>query len=280
MKRTGTKVVASLAALAFALGLATAAHAQTPNPNGVHYSFYLFGDCNPTAATPPSPGAYSGGSYPSSFFIDDPVLFCGGFANLHIWQFSEDGGATTADFHNNSNFDFSADMTMTGGGVNGGEAGINIAPWWWAADGRINCRVPDGEVAVFGGRLPFYSFTAASGVHFALNTPIHLAMTYISGPTGPSASAPGKVKYDIVWLGTPYTSGYLALDEGNTSEDPPHGLWGILNPAHVGGFLQARTDPGNFNADLRATWNNVTYDNLQVVPTTTRSWGSVKALYR
>ena len=57
---------------------------------------------------------------------------------------------------------FSADVTLSGTGD--GEAGLQISPWWSPnVDGRFNVRTPDGEVACFGGRLPFYSFTGDQG---------------------------------------------------------------------------------------------------------------------
>ena len=50
-------------------------------------------------------------------YIDDSVLPCSGWANLHVWRFSEDGGANPAVFHNNSNFHFCADLVITGEGA-------------------------------------------------------------------------------------------------------------------------------------------------------------------
>lgn len=276
MKRIGYYILAALALVA----VTSVAQAQTPNPNGVHYTLRVFNDCPASTVT-------TGGSYPSSFYIDDSVLPCSGFANLHVWRFSEDGGANPAVFHNNSNFHFCADLVITANNANGGEAGINIAPWWFLADGRINVRIPDGEIAAFGGRMPFVTWTNpaasqnywGSALSYVAGTTIHLEMTYISGPTGPSAAYPGRVQYSVGYGGNTYTTPWLLLDEGNPNEDPPHGLWGILDPASAGGFLQARLDPGNFNSFVRATWNNVCYDNLQVVPTQNTSWGRLKSLY-
>lgn len=277
MKRIGYHILSALMLVA----MTTVAHAQTPNPNGVFYQLRIFNDCPASTVT-------TGGTYPSSFYIDDTMLGCSGFANLHIWRFSEDGGATEATFHNNSNFHFCADMVLTGLDNAGGEAGIQIAPWWTETDGRINCRVPDGEIAAFGGRLPFVTWSDpanpsnywGSSLVFALDTPIHLEMTYISGPTGPSAGAPGQIQYSVTYQGNTYTTPWLLFDEGNAAEDPPHGLWGILDPAHVGGIFQPRLDAGNFASYLRTTWSNVCYENLQAVPTSNSSWGAVKSLYR
>lgn len=277
MKRIGYYILTALTLVA----MTSVAHAQTPNPNGVFYILRIYNDCPASTLT-------TGGSYPSSFYIDDTMLGCSGFANLHVWQFSEDGGATGAVFHNNSNFHFCADLVITANDLNGGEAGINIAPWWSTADGRINCRIPDGEIAAFGGRMPFVTWTNpldshnywGSSLHYVANTSIHLEMTYISGPTGPSAESPGQVQFSVTYEGNTYTTPWLLLDEGNPAEDPPHGLWGILDPASAGGFVQPRLDPGNFSSFVRATWSNVCYDNLQAVPTHPSSWGSIKSLYR
>ena len=276
MKRIGYHILGALVLVA----MTSVAQAQTPNPNGAYFDLKLWNDCPASTAT-------SGGSYPSSFYIDDTLLPCSGFANLHVWRFSEDGGATPAVFHNNSNFHFCADMVITANNANGGEAGINIAPWWFLADGRINVRIHDGEIAAFGGRMPFVTWTNpasaqnywGSALHYVAGTTIHLEMSYVSGPYGPSQAAPGKVQYSVTYEGNTYTTPWLLLDQGNAAEDPPHGQWGILDPASAGGFLQARLDPGNFNSFVRATWNNVCYDNLQVVPTQNTSWGRVKSLY-
>lgn len=269
MKRIGYHIFAAFALVA----IASVAQAQTPNPNGVHYTLRNWNDCPASTVT-------TGGSYPSSFYIDDSILPCSGYANQHIWRFSEDGGATPAVFNNNSNFSFCADLVITGANNNGGEAGINIAPWWSLGDGRINVRVHDGEIAAFGGRMPFYTWTGNHNINYALGNTIRLSMAYISGPFGPSASAPGQVQYSVTYLGNTYTTPWFLLDEGNVAEGPVHGNWGILNPASAGGFFQPRLDPGNFSSNLRATWNNVCYDNLQVVPTQNTSWGRLKGLYR
>lgn len=269
MKRIGYHILAALALVA----MTSVAYAQTPNPNGVFYNLRVFNDCPASTVT-------TGGSYPSSFYIDDSVLPCSGWANLHIWRFSEDGGVTPAEFHNNSNFSFCADLVISGQDTNGGEAGLSIFPWWSLSDGRVNVRIPDGEIACFGGRLPFYNFTAVEGIHYVQDTPIHLQIMYISGPVGPSAGAPAQIQYTVGYGGNTYTSPWLGFDEGNVAEGVVHGNWGILNPAYAGGFFQPRLDPGNFNSNLRATWSNVCYTNLQVVPTQTSSWGRLKGLYR
>ncbi len=66
-----------------------------------------------------------------------------------------------------------ADLQITGLGQ--GEAGLRCSPWWSPnVDGRFNVRVGDGEIAVFGGRLPFYSFTGSHGINYVRGDVIHL----------------------------------------------------------------------------------------------------------
>jgi len=269
MKRITYHILAALALVA----MTSVAYAQTPNPNGVAYDLRVFNDCPASTLT-------TGGSYPAGIYIDDSVLPCSGWANLHLWKFSEDGGATPAVFHNNSNFSFCADMIISGNDANGGEAGLSISPWWSKTDGRFQVRVPDGVIEVWGGRLPYYNFSANHGINYVLGQTIHLEMMYVSGPVGPSAGAPAQIQYTVGYGGNTYTSPWFLFDEGNPAEGLVHGNWGILDPAQAGGFFQPRLVPGDFNSNLRATWNTICYTNLQVVPTQNTSWGRVKGLYR
>lgn len=269
MKPNSYTRVAVLASLALVTCFASIAQAQTPNANGIKYHLRLFNDCPASTVT-------TSGTYPS-IAIQDSVLPCVGFANLHLWKFSEDGGATEATFHNNSEFSFCADLKLEALDTNGAEAGISISPWYADDAGRFNVRVFDGEVAVFGGRLPFYSFTGSNGVVYVAGTTIRLEMIY--HPNGLSMASPATVTYNVTYNSLSYSSGPLAFDEGNTSEDPPHGLWGILDPAKVGGYLQPRLDPGNFASYAKASFSNICYNSL-ATPTAPSSWGRLKTLYR
>src|SRR5262249_10104208 len=65
--------------------------------------------------------------------------------------------------------------------------------------------------------------------------------------------------YDLTYQGNSYTSGELKLDQGNPAEDPPHGLWGLLNFAEVGGYFQPRLQLGNFDNNLKATFTNIRF---------------------
>ena len=239
--------LSSLASLIFLTALATQVMA-TPNPNGALVKTRVFNDCPLSTVTVVN-------NYPSLLSIEDTGLACSGFANLHIWHLSDDGGATAAQFPNNSDFRLSADLQITGTGK--GEAGIRLSPWWTEVEGRFNVRTTDGEIACFGGRVPFFSFTGAYGLHYVKGDPIHLEMTY--KPHGLNASSPATIEYQLTYQGATYGSGELPFDQGNTSEDPPHGLWGLLNFGTAGGYFQPQLEYLNFNSGLKATFTNIRF---------------------
>jgi hypothetical protein len=255
----------ALLAVSFATGDAT----NTPDVNSAVIQTRIFNDCPTSVLTTIN-------SYPGDISIDDQVLDCGGFANLHNWRFSSDG-ATPAVFNNNSVFKFSANLTLSGTAE--GEGGLQISPWWSQnVDGRFNVRTTDGEIACFGGRLPFYSFTGAQGVTYTKGTTIRLTITYL--PNGLSMASPATIEYELLYNNTLYTSGPLPFDEGNPNEDPPYGLWGMLNDARVGGHVQPFLQGGNPNAGFTAEWNEIKFLDLKTpISTEESSWGRIKAMY-
>jgi hypothetical protein len=279
MKRIGYYFLA----VAAAVTVAGAAHA-TPNANGAAINQYVFGDC-------PFSTLSVTNSYPALLNINDQVAAnsCGGFANLHAWSFSSDGGATAAVFDNNSCFSFGCDLVITGDTQV--EAGLRISPWYGKySDGRLNVRIPDGEIAAFGGRMPFRTWTAAIGppnnewgttLHYAAGDPIHLEMHY--DPNSLSSSDPATVQYVVVYGGNTYMSSQIPLDMGNPTEDPPYGLWGMLNDGRVGGYMQMNqgTSPISQAKTANALFTNIQYTTCsKPTPTNMSSWGRIKTLYR
>ncbi len=103
----------------------------TPVANGATIQTRTFNDCPISTLTTVN-------NYPGSIEITDVMdPLCVGFANLHSWSFSEDGGITAAPYHNNSQFHFGADFKMEGAGD--GEGGLRISPWYGKfVDGRFN----------------------------------------------------------------------------------------------------------------------------------------------
>ena len=215
-------------------------------------------------------------SYPSLIQIADQASPLGGWANLHVWRFSSDGIAPM-EFANEDGFAFSADVTVSGAN---GEAGLQIAPWWSpSVDGRFNIRTPDGEVAVFGGRLPFYSFTGNYGKLYVAGTTVRLSMIYRTN-VDMDEMHPATIEY-IYDDGAPVSSGQIPFDMGNPAENPPHGLYGILSPAQVGGYMQFTNMNTQVGQTMTTTWGNVSFQDLgTVVATEETTFGAVKALFR
>jgi hypothetical protein len=265
MKRIGTPL-----ACAIAMCVATAAFAS-PAPNSAMLNTRIFNDCGGSTLITTN-------TYPASIVIDDDPLGCTGFANLHNWRYSEDG-SNPAVFMNGDIFMISADLTISGPGH--AEAGLQIAPWFSPnVDGRFNVRSTDGEVAVFGGVLPFYSFTGNHGVVYVKGTTIHLEINYV--PNFNTFASQGTMEYKLTYGGNTYSSGQLAMDGCNALEQPTFGCYGILNFAQVGGHMQAlfASWAGN-GQQVVAEWANITYaPEGKPTPAIPTSWGRVKTMYR
>jgi hypothetical protein len=194
-------------------------------------------------------------SYPSSITIKDEWVDSGGWANLHNFRLSADDGSTPAAFANGDAFGFAADVTLTG--TASAETGLLVSPWWSPdVDGRFMIN-GGGEIACFGGRLPFYSFTSNYGLHYTLGDTVRMGIVY--RPNSLSALDPATIEYLVTMGSTTYSSGELNFDQGNPAEDPPHGQWGMLSPAQVGGYFQAQV--GN-----TTLWEQVEFGNMVYVP--------------
>ena len=264
--RSMIRMTLGLVALAVVLS-ATAAMAATPTVNSAILIPRVWNDCPLSTLT-------MGTTSPAQIFFDDNKGDCGGYANLHVWRYSGDG-ATAAIFPNASDFRSAADLVISG--VNEAEAGLQIRPWWSESDGRFNVRSTDGEIACFGGRFPFFSFTATYGLHYVKGTSIHLEMIYHAN--GLSVSSPGTIEYLLTYNSVDYSSGVLPFDEGNGAEG--YGTWGMLDSAQVGGYVQIFLDSSNPEAQVRAEWTNIEFEDLTApVPVEEVSWGRLRAMFR
>src|SRR5258708_3008044 len=236
-----------IASVVASLWLASAGYA-TPLPNSAVLHLRVFNDC-------PISILNTVNAFPGSIVIDDqnvpPQPFCAGFANLHTWRFSTDG-VNAVQFQNGDAFAYSATLVLNGAG----EGGLNMSPWFSPdADGLFNVRTTDGEIACFGGRMPFFSFTGAFGLHYVNGTPIQLGISYI--PNGLSSVSPAQIVYNLRYNAINYTSGLINFDEGNTSENPPHGLWGALNPWYAGGHVKMFVQTVGQPHGIVATWSDI-----------------------
>ncbi len=194
-------------------------------------------------------------SYASSITINDTPTGVG-WANLHNFLLSDDGGSTAASFANGDPFSFASDVSITGQGIS--EAGLLVSPWWSLnVDGRYMINGSSGEIACFGGRLPFYSFTADQGLSYTKGDTVRMGVIY--NPHALNMSAPATIEYLLTMAGTDYTSGAIAFDQGNPAEG--HGEWGMLTPAGVGGYFQIQT--GNSGA---GNWEQATFGDMVYSP--------------
>jgi len=249
MQRKFWKARAVVVALALVATLGVAADVlASPAVNSAVFQIRVFDD-------DPASTLVTNDAYPASVSITDTRSPGeSGFANFHRWGLSTDS-VFIADFQNADGFKFSTDLTISGSGE--GEAGLQIRPWWSNADGLFNFRTTDGEIAVFGGRLPFYSFTGAHGITYTKGTTVRVGVDY--RPNSLSALDPATIVYTVTMGPNTYSSGPLAFNEGNPAEDPPHGLWGLLNPFQVGGQMKLFIDGSPANAGLTTTWGNIDY---------------------
>jgi hypothetical protein len=249
---TATDAHGCTGGLAYSLHVAPAAEGlcpgTTPNVNGAWLWTRVWNEC-------PSSDLTVTNNYPSQIQIGDLISCPSGWANLHIWDVSADGGASRAQLQNCSQYVFAADFTLTGDGD--GEAGLRLSPWWSPdVDGRFMVNASNGQVAAFGGVIPFYQFYEIS---YTRGEPIHLEMVYL--PHSLTSSDPGTMTYNVRYQGSDYTSGPLAFGPVPPAEAPLHGDYGELWPAHLGGYLQALMTAGE-PAGLTATWSNVLFSTL------------------
>jgi hypothetical protein len=224
------------------LAAATGVHAQISTIDSAVINTRIFND-------DPGSTLNTVNSYPGLVSISDTPTGVG-FANLHNFQLAV--GGTAYSFGNNEAFLFSADLTISGAG--NGEAGLLLSPWWSPnIDGRFNFRTTDGEIAAFGGRLPFYSFTASQGVTYTKGDTVRVGLDYY--PNSLSPGDPATITYNLTIGANFYTSGPLAFDEGNPAEG--YGSWGHLDNARLGGYLQVFTGMSGAGNELTAQWENI-----------------------
>ncbi|MCG3123693.1 MAG: hypothetical protein GIKADHBN_02114 [Phycisphaerales bacterium] len=232
-------------------GLAAAASARPVD--GANVNMRVFND-------DPDSDASFVNNYPTSIAITDKNVngdgIPGEFANRHNFRLSS--GGVDAAFANNVSFSFAADVTINGPGF--AEGGLNISPWWsQQVDGNFMLNTGNHEVAVFGGRLPFYSFTANHGVKYFAGQTVRCGVIYNANSL--TAEDPGTIEYTYFDGTNSYSSGVIAFDQGNPAEDPPHGLWGLLNDYMVGGYYMAFVD--TFSPDPSS---GIVFGNIEYVP--------------
>ncbi len=240
-----------LGAVAAVVAFFAAAAVATPPINSAVLNTRVFNDIPGSTLTTVN-------NYPTLISFDDAnVSASSGFANRHNFRLSTNG-TTAAIFLNNDQFSFEADITIEG--TARAEAGLQVSPWFSQnVDGVFLLNGGSGEIAAFGGRLPFYSFTSNYGLQYEVGTTVTQKVVY--RPNGLSAADPATIEYIYRDASGGYSSGPLAFDQGNPAEDPPYGLWGMLNDARVGGYAQVVNDANNPTNSA-----TVSYSNMSFVP--------------
>jgi hypothetical protein len=186
-------------------------------------------------------------NYPSSFRIAEDTPGQGGFANWHMGGFSTNGGASPYDFNYNDAFDATTTVTVhtLNPGTVGGEAGFSINLF---GRGFFGILPHNGEIAAFGGSLPF--FTSGAGT-WTGQTTFSLRMIHTPGngnglPGG--ATIPSTIQY--LWnLGSGWVSSpVIAFDnlEGGIPDIPG-------NPAYIGVGVQNNWGAGLVASDFEFT---------------------------
>lgn len=263
------------------VGFAASAFGQITNANGyatVARNFNDFGNSsltiNGTAYTTANEtGAISGLS--PVIFNEQFQVGGAGFANRHFAWLSTDNGASRYSFGNSESFriDTSVQIQTGGGETPGGnlqprrEAGFAIFNRRTIIEGNPaspNFGMPvtftdegyflvasDGEVAIFGGALPFFSFGNAA---YTLGSVAQMSFIYNAPGTFPDPTGQNRAAVRYIFNGA--TSPMLFVD--NNSDISGGGFGAGTN---IGVRAQNQRNP-NF-PDSAVT----TYRGLTVIPT-------------
>ena len=177
-------------------------------------------------------------NYPSLVLFDDHnVSAPTGFANRHVWQFSNDGGSTAYQFKNDDFFSASITLTLSADPASPRkEAGFlfNTA----GGDGQFIVNTDAHEVVAFGGPLPFYAFPAT----FNSGDTITLGIDYFLDSNGKRA----------------------VIYSANGVQSPPQEFTnleqGIIDNSTLGGYLQVV----NSNGDPASNYGLAVFQNIQI----------------
>jgi hypothetical protein len=162
-------------------------------------------------------------NYPSLIsFEDQNVSAPSGFANRHVWRFSNDGGASPYTFNNNDFFTVTMTVTLAGDpAAPRKEAGFLLDSI--GGQGQFIINTDGHEVVAFGGPFPFYAFPAT----FHSGDTVKLGMTYFLDSNGKRA-----IIYSANCLQSP------PLEFSNLEQ-------GIIDNSTLGGYMQIVNDPAN-----------------------------------
>jgi hypothetical protein len=178
--------------------------------------------------------------YPSLVSLSDTSVdnggAAGGFANRRNWRFSGNGGVSDFLFTNDTFFDVSFDLTLSGNATPRKEAGFLLDTI--GGQGQFIVNTDAHEVVAFGGPLPFFKFNDL-GLSFNEGDTIRLGMTYFLDEDG---------KRKIIYRANDLSSG--ALEFTNLEQ-------GIIDNSTLGGYLQTVIDRNNPDNGATADFRNI-----------------------
>ncbi len=252
--------------VAFA-ALAGVAHAQDMSQvNGYHTWGRLFDDFTgsqltingvntPSTGMPgPELGSIAGQAGPVHFVENFAQGEPGNFANKHVAWLSYDGGASRAQTNvfQSWSMEFNVNMSV-GSGAPRKEAGIEV--WQnrpglgFNDEGQVLIASDNGEVAVFGGTMPFTGFGTGC---YTVGTTAHVSFQYYA----PGTVDPTKGAYRLI-----FTDAVTGVHDSGFKiwGTEPDGIVGLTG-AHIGLKDQNQRNP--FIADSA----DVLYSNISIVP--------------
>ncbi len=258
------KSVAILVTLA-AAGAAVAS--DISQVNGYRVDMRVFNDFpDPIAAASfgPAGGPFTNAPAPASFtqtpasslqmnhYFQNGAV--GNFANKHVGYFSQDGGATQYGHNVAQSFTIDMDVrinaTSIGPRKEGGIRVENPRPALGYTDEGLVLVASDGEVAVFGGVMPFHTF----GNVYTANTTAHMSFQYFAPGTAHATLGGYRLVFTDTVTGV-HDTGLKLWGAGE-----PDGTAGYNTGTRFGLVSQAQRNP--FVADSA----EMIYSNVSLVP--------------
>lgn len=211
------------------IGAANAVYAQISTINSAEYNPRTFNDVPGSTLTVVS-------NYPSLIsFEDQNVSATNGFANRHVWRFSNDSGVSPYHFNNDDFFSVFMTVTLTGDPISPRkEAGFLLSTI--GGDGQFIVNTDGHEVVAFGGPFPFYAFPRT----FNSGDTITLGMTYFLDST----TGKRMIIYYANCLQSP------PLEFSNLEQ-------GIIDGSTLGGYFQIVNAPSNPTNSGEAVFQNI-----------------------
>ena len=211
-----------------ALASVNGAYAQLSTINSAVYHPREFNDVPGSRLTVVS-------NYPTRIVFDDQnVSAPTGFANRHVWRFSNNSGVSPYHFHNNEFFSAYMTVTLTGNPASPRkEAGFLLDSI--GGQGQFIVNTDGHEVVAFGGPFPFYAFPAT----FNSGDTITLGITYFLNSNGKRA-----IIYSANGVQSPPKE-FTNLEQG------------IIDNSTLGGYFQIVNAPSNPSNGGSAVFQNI-----------------------